>query len=88
MMNGEICGTYCDVVVLGGLPVTVEYVVDQPQPDVGFINTYIDDWKIIAINGRVIKPSESVEWLYRRIRDAGEVLRVEELCLENYMWSK
>lgn len=53
-----------DTTVLGGLPVTIEYTVQGAEPDVGIMSSYVDDWYIVAINGRAVK---SCDWLDRRI---------------------
>lgn len=53
-----------ETTVLGGLPVTVEYTVQGAEPDVGIMSSYVDDWCIVAINGRSVK---KCDWLYRRI---------------------
>lgn len=53
-----------DTTVLGGLPVTIEYDVQGAEPDVGIMSSYVDDWWIVAINGRAVK---KCDWLYRRI---------------------
>lgn len=53
-----------ETTVLGGLPVTVEYTVQGAEPDVGIMSSYVDDWYIVAINGRTVK---KCDWLYKRI---------------------
>lgn len=53
-----------ETTVLGGLPVTVEYTVAPSEPDVGIFSSYVDDWCIVAINGRSVK---KCDWLHRRI---------------------
>ena len=53
-----------ETTVLGGLPVTIEYDVQGAEPDVGIMSSYVDDWWIVAINGRAVK---KCDWLYRRI---------------------
>lgn len=70
-----------DIKVLGGLPVTVDFVVEPAEPDVGIMQRYATDWHITAVNGRF--PTGGVEWLYRRI-DAmpGENDRIQALCDE------
>lgn len=65
-----------ETTVLGGLPVTIEYTVQGAEPDVGIMSGYVDDWYIVAINGRAVK---KCDWLDRRI-DAtkGERERIVE----------
>lgn len=65
-----------DIRILGGLPVTIEYTVQGAEPDVGIMSGYVDDWYIVAINGRAVK---KCDWLERRI-DAtkGERERIVE----------
>lgn len=65
-----------DMTVLGGLPVTIEFTVSGAEPDVGIMSSGVDDWWIVAINGRAVK---KCDWLYRRI-DAtkGESDRIVE----------
>lgn len=69
-----------DMTVLGGLPVTIEFTVQGAEPDVGIFSSYVDDWYIVAINGR---PVGKCDWLYRRI-DAtkGESDRIVEALNE------
>jgi hypothetical protein len=69
-----------DIRILGGLPVTIEYDVQPAEPDVGIMGAYVDDWSIVAINGRPVK---KCDWLHRRI-DAtdGETDRIMEALNE------
>jgi len=69
-----------DMTVLGGLPVTIEYDINSAEPDVGIFSAWVDDWSIVAINGRPVK---KCDWLYRRI-DAtpGESDRIVEALNE------
>lgn len=69
-----------DIRILGGLPVTIEYTVQGAEPDVGIMSGYVDDWYIVAINGRAVK---KCDWLDRRI-DAtkGEGERIIEALNE------
>ncbi|QJD54547.1 hypothetical protein [Sphingomonas phage Kharn] len=65
-----------DITVLGGLPVTVEYETYAAEPDVGIMSGGVDDWWIVAINGRPVK---KCDWLYRRIEATkGERERIRE----------
>ena len=65
-----------DITVLGGLPVTIEYTIAPAEPDVGIMSSYVDDWYIVAINGRSVK---KCDWLDRRIAATkGEIDRIRE----------
>lgn len=69
-----------DITVLGGLPVTVEYTTQPAEPDVGIMSGYVDDWSIVAINGRAVK---KCAWLERRIAATkGEHERIMEALNE------
>ena len=70
-----------DIRILGGLPVTIEYTTQGAEPDVGIMSGYVDDWYIVAINGRPVK---KCDWLDRRI-DAtkGERDRIVEALNED-----
>lgn len=46
-----------DLLVLGGLPVTVHYTVGRPDPYIGIFSPYIDDWYITKVCGRKKSPS-------------------------------
>jgi hypothetical protein len=66
-----------DITVLGGLPVTVEFNTQGPDPDVGIFGTCVEEWWITHINGRKCK--KHPQWLEDRI-DAkkGEEDRIVE----------
>jgi hypothetical protein len=68
-----------DITVLGGLPVTVTYRVERPDPDVGIFESYLEEWWITHIHGRRCK--KPPEWLYERIRKSkgGDDLVVEAI---------
>lgn len=70
-----------DIRILGGLPVTVEYNVQGAEPDVGIMSAYVDEWWIVAVNGRApkkVKPT-SFDWVYARINaKEGEDKRIIE----------
>lgn len=57
-----------DLLVLGGLPITVAYKISRAEPDVGIMSDYVDDWWITHVGGRPVK--NSPEWLLRRLRKA------------------
>jgi hypothetical protein len=70
-----------NVKVLGGLPVTVEVDIAPAERDVGIMYPYIDDWSIIAINGRKLKKPTS--WLNRKIeRNPVEYQRFIDSCYD------
>lgn len=46
-----------DLIVLGGLPVTVNYFVNRAEPDVGIFSPYVDDWYITEVCGKKKHPS-------------------------------
>jgi hypothetical protein len=54
-----------DILILGGLPVTVEVSVCQPDRSVGETRSYVDEWVITHVNGRKCK--KPPQWLYNRI---------------------
>lgn len=72
-----------DMTVLGGLPVTVEFTTTgYDNRDVGLGIDDVEDWSIVAINGKTCR--KSPEWLYKRIRETkGEEDRIVEACYEN-----
>ena len=54
-----------DIFILGGLLVTVEASVCQPDRSVGETRPLVDEWRVTHINGRRCK--KSPQWLYNRI---------------------
>ena len=65
------------ITVLGGLPVTVEYNIQEAEPSVGIMSSYVSEWEITYINGRRCKKSPL--WLYKRIKARkGEETRLIE----------
>lgn len=72
-----------DIKVLGGLPVTIEYDwCDYDNSDIGQGGPGVDDWKIVAINGRYVK---NAAWLEKRIMaDEAELDRVLDACIADY----
>lgn len=59
-----------DLRVLGGLPITVAYVIGRAEPDVGIMSDGVDDWWITHVGGRPVKKKPL--WLTRRL-DAAKV---------------
>lgn len=55
------------VLVMGGLPITVEFSIGEPEPDVGIMSAYLDEWRITHIGERRIKPNEKTNWIYSRL---------------------
>lgn len=70
-----------DIRILGGLPVTVAYSVQSAEPDVGIMSDYVDDWYIVAVNGRVpkTKKGKAFAWIYSRLTKADERAILDEL---------
>lgn len=68
--------------VLGGLPITVEYSIEQPDMSVGIWGGSVDEWSIVAINDRPVK--KEPKWLYARIEKAREEDKIIEACGEHY----
>lgn len=83
-----------DILILGGLPVTVEYVVNPPEPDVGISSPWIDEYQVVAVAGRStpknnmfgkVKGRKPVAWVHKKI-DAtkGEDDRICTALLEQH----
>lgn len=70
-----------DIRILGGLPVTVAYSVQDAEPDVGIMSAYVDDWYIVAVNGKTPKSKKAREfaWLYARLSKKDEAAILDEL---------
>lgn len=73
-----------EVMVLGGLFITVEYDMAPADPSVGIFHPYAESWYITHIADRPLRKNEKADWLYRRIEKAGENERVEMACNEHY----
>ncbi len=71
-MNGE-----CETTIRGGLPITVAYVMEAPQPDVGFDAPWVDDFDIVCV-GR-----NDGRWLMDQLT-ADEIRQIEAACLEDF----
>lgn len=70
-----------DIRILGGLPVTVEYTIQGAEPDVGIMQAGVDDWWIVAVNGRYPKneAKNPFGWLHARIdKTKGEEERIRD----------
>ena len=64
-----------DTTVLGGLPVTIAATFAGADPDVGLMFGYVDEWDIVAVNGRYCK--KPPHWIYKKLTSACEE-RIEE----------
>lgn len=72
-----------DVTILGGLPVTVSYVIQRAEPDVGIMSDYPEDFGIERVNGKKIGDSFA-KVLWKRLNDTkGEYERLCETLMEN-----
>lgn len=61
-----------EVTVLGGLPVTVKFSIQNPEPDVGLFHSYIDEWELFTESG------QSAYWAQERMtKDDIETLHNE-----------
>ena len=69
-----------DTTVLGGLPVTIEFTTTgYDNTDVGLGVDDVDEWYVVAVNGKHCKKSPT--WLYDRISKLkGEEERIIEAC--------
>jgi len=58
-----------DIRILGGLPITVEYTVQGAEPDVGIMQAGVEEWWIVAVNGRYPKKGAKAPfaWLEKRV---------------------
>ena len=56
---------YCEIKVLGGLPVGVNYVVQGAEPDVGIMNSYLDEYEFVSV--KTGKPLG--DWVERRLEE-------------------
>lgn len=65
-----------ETTILNGLPVTVEFEIQEAEPSIGIMYSYSESWYISHVKGRKIK---SDDWLIKRI-DAKEADRITELC--------
>ena len=57
---------HADITVLGGLPVTVTYTIQGPEPDVGITSSWVEEFEITHIAGRKIKGNRA-DWLYAKL---------------------
>ena len=54
---------HANITVLGGLPVTVTYTIQGPEPDVGIMSSWVEEFEITHIAGRKVKGNRA-NWLY------------------------
>jgi hypothetical protein len=68
-----------DMTVLGGLPVTIEFsTTGYDNTDVGLGVDDVDEWRVVAVNGRALK---NMQWVENRIyKTKGEEERIVEEC--------
>lgn len=72
-----------DVTILGGLPVTVSFVIQRAEPDVGIMSDYPEDVYVERVKGKKISRNFS-KTLAERIDDTkGEYDRLCETLMEN-----
>lgn len=75
----------CEVTVLGGLTIEVEYDWNgYDNRDCGGGHGVVDDWWIVGIAGRSLRKGEKCDWLYKRIRDAGEEEKIIDACYDHH----
>jgi hypothetical protein len=55
-----------DISIFGGLPVTVTYTIQGPEPDVGITSSWVEEFEITHIAGRKVKGSRAA-WLYTKL---------------------
>ncbi len=55
--------TEADVVVLGGLPVTILYSVETPDTSVGESGWQITDWQVTHVAGR----RQKADWVMKKL---------------------
>ncbi len=74
--------SFADVTACG-IPVTVKFHVQPAEPDVGIRRAYVDEYEIVAINGRKTT-GKNAKWLYGKIdRTPGEHGRIMQACEES-----
>jgi hypothetical protein len=57
---------HADITVLGGLPVTVAYTIQGPDPDVGIPSSWVEEFEITHIAGRKVKGNRA-NWLHAKL---------------------
>ena len=57
---------HASITVLGGLPVTVTYTIQGPEPDVGITSSWVEEFEITHIAGRKVKGNRA-NWLYTKL---------------------
>ena len=56
-----------DITLFGFLPVTVSYTVQEADPGVGIMESYIDDWEIVYAPLNVDRNFNDIENLINRV---------------------
>jgi hypothetical protein len=69
-----------EVVVLGGIKITVEFTACNAEPNVGLMSDYCEEWRIAEIAGRPVRKNESVEWIYKRLSEKDGIAIDEAMC--------
>lgn len=74
--------SFADVTACG-IPVTVKFRAHPAEPDVGIRAAYVEEFEIVAVNGRKIT-GRHAKWLYDKISEmAGENDRILRACEES-----
>lgn len=68
-----------DTEVLNGLHVTIEFTIQSPDKEVGIFEHYIEDYNIIAVNGKM----KDCSWIITRI-SYKEEQRILKECFRFY----
>lgn len=71
-----------DTTVLNGLPVTIAYTIGRPEPDIGIMSSYVDDWYITRVCGKK-KSNSFIDALHNRITQKDEEARIIAEIMEN-----
>ena len=71
-----------DTTILNGLPVTIAYTIGRPEPDVGIMSSYVDDWYITHVCGKT-KSNSFIDALHNRIMQKDEEARIIAEIMEN-----
>jgi GDP-D-mannose dehydratase len=74
-----------DATVLNGLPVTICYDVGKAEPDVGFMNDYVENmWILIKKERKNKGPKwEVAHWIEKRLTNKDWAI-LEERAMEDY----
>lgn len=50
-----------------GIPCTVEYSIEPADKSVGIMSEGVEDWQIVALNGKTVKKQSHVNWLLKKM---------------------